>query len=84
MISRQKLQLLRETPMDLVNIEDIPDIRDINIDTTLSKGERLEKMLAQGFNPYLIRVGTMKIKISYANNGRNITELIENLVETAV
>lgn len=37
MISRQKLQLLRETPIDLVNIEDIPDIRDINIDTTLSK-----------------------------------------------
>lgn len=84
MISSKELQMLREIPMDLVDIQDIPDLRDIHIDTALPKEERLKTMLNQGFNPYLVRVGDMKIKISYANNGRELNELLKNMVETAV
>lgn len=84
MISSKELQMLREIPMDLVDVQDIPDVRDIHIETALPKEERLQNMLNQGFNPYLVRVGDMKIKISYANNGRKLSELLKNMAETAV
>lgn len=43
----------------------------------------MRKMLDEGVNPYLFRVGDMKIKVSYSSTGRTLSDIIENLIEKA-
>lgn len=63
-----------------VDIEQLTDIRNIKIDKNLSQEKRQEQFLKQVGNPYLLRRGSMIIKVSFANNGLSMEQAFENLL----
>ena len=56
-----------DTDFDDVDIKQMKDIRDIRIDRNLPREKRVKQYLRQVGNPYLVRVGNIKVKIRFAN-----------------
>ena len=69
-----------ETDFDDVEISDLKDIRDIRIDRGQPREKRVRQYLKQVGNPYLVRVGDVKVKIRYANNGTTFEEAFEEML----
>ncbi len=62
------------------NIEDLKDITKVRIDRELPVEERKKQYIKQVKNPYMVRVGNMKVKISFANNGLSMEEAFEKML----
>ena len=65
----EEYRALLDTDFINVDIEQLTDIRNIKIDKNLSQEKRQAQFLKQVGNPYLLRRGSMIIKVSFANNG---------------
>lgn len=49
----------------------------------VNSGERIKELRAAKVgNPYMMRVGKMKVKVSFANNGVSIEEAFKNMLLT--
>ena len=62
------------------DIEGLTDVRNIRIDKNLPQEKRQAQYLRQAGNPYLLRRGSMMIKVSFANNGLSMEQAFENLL----
>ena len=69
-----------DTDFDDVDIKDMKDIRDIRIDRSLQKEKRAKQYLKQVGNPYLVRVGNIKVKVRFANNGVTFEDAFEDML----
>ena len=69
-----------ETDFDDVNIKDMKDICDVRIDRNLPREKRIKQYLRQIENPYLVRVGNIKVKIRFANEGTSIEDAFEQML----
>ena len=69
-----------DTDFDDVNIKEMKDIRDIRIDRTLPQEKRAKQYLRQVGNPYLVRVGDVKVKIRFANQGITFEDAFEDML----
>lgn len=56
------------------DISELVDIRDIHIDTSLPVEERVKSYLQQVKDPYCFRVGDVKVRVSYADTDRTLTD----------
>ena len=65
---------------DDVDIKEMKDIRDIRIDRNLPKEKRVKQYLRQVGNPYLVRVGDVKVKIRFANDGTSFEDAFEEML----
>lgn len=80
MLTIEELDAFQQIKLDEVDIDTLVDL---NRDTSLPCEKRMRKILDEGVNPYLFRVGDMKIKVSYSSTGRTLSDIIENLIEKA-
>ena len=71
---------LLETDFSDVKLEEMKDIRDIRIDRSLPKEKRVAQYIRQVGNPYMVRVGDVKVKVRFANNGVSFEEAFENML----
>ena len=69
-----------ETDFDDVDVNELKDIRKVRIDRSQTKEKRIAQYLKQVGNPYMVRVGNVKVKIRYANNGVSFEEAFEDLL----
>ena len=76
----EEYRALLDTDFSDVNIEDLTDVRKIKIDKYLPQEKRQAQYLKQIGNPYLLRRGSMMIKVSFANNGLSMEQAFENLL----
>ena len=76
----EEYRALLDTDFINVDIEQLTDIRNIKIDKNLSQEKRQAQFLMQVGNPYLLRRGSMIIKVSFANNGLSMEQAFENLL----
>ena len=76
----EEYRALLDTDFINVDIEQLTDIRNIKIDKNLSQEKRQAQFLKQVGNPYLLRRGSMNIKVSFANNGLSMEQAFENLL----
>ena len=53
--------------MNSINIDDIPDIKDLNISKKKSSKERILDFLNEVNNPYVFKVNGRLVMISFAN-----------------
>ena len=60
-----------------ININDLADIRDVEIDPALSKEERQKSYLRQIKNPHLYRCGDMIVRVSFANTGVTLEDRLK-------
>lgn len=76
----EEYRALLDTDFINVDIEQLTDIRNIKIDKNLSQEKRQAQFLKQVGNPYLLRRGSMIIKVSFVNNGLSMEQAFENLL----
>ena len=79
-MTAEEYRALLDTDFNDVNIEDLMDVRKIKIDKNLPQEKRQAQYLKQVGNPYLLRRGSMIIKVSFANNGLSMEQAFENLL----
>ena len=65
-------------------IEDLVDIRDIQVDANLPKDERILAFVRQIKNPYLFKCDEMIVSVKYAKNGMSFEDCLERLVGTEI
>ena len=79
-MTAEEYRALLDTDFSDVNIEDLTDVRKIKIDKNLPQEKRQAQYLKQVGNPYLLRRGSMMIKVSFANKGLSMEQAFENLL----
>ena len=79
-MTAEEYRALLDTDFSDVDIEDLTDVRKIKIDKNLLQEKRQAQYLKQVGNPYLLRRGSMMIKVSFANNGLSMEQAFENLL----
>lgn len=60
--------------------EVLVDIRDISVDTNLTKEERIAAFVRQIKNPYRFRCGDFVVNASFAQNGATIEECLQGIL----
>ena len=79
-MTAEEYRALLDTDFSDVDIEDLTDVRKIKIDKNLPQEKRQAQYLKQVGNPYLLRRGSMMIKVSFANNRLSMEQAFENLL----
>ena len=73
----RKLQMVDFEDVELGSLTDISKIR---IDREQSLEKRRQQYLGKAGNPYLVRVGNIKVKVRFADNGVSMEDAFENLL----
>ena len=63
-----------------VDINEMTDLRMIKADRNKSLQERRDIFLNKVGNPDLVRIGNMKVKVRFANNGMSREQAFENML----
>ena len=71
------LEEMRNVDIRYIDLETIPDSRNIEINTNEPILERVLDYIRKVGNPYLIRCGNILVKIEYANTETTINDCIE-------
>ena len=62
------------------SIDEMTDLLTVKADRNKSLKERRESYLNKVGNPYLVRIGNMKVKVRFANNGISLEQAFENML----
>ncbi len=76
------LTSLKITAIADVSKDSLVDLRDINIDTAKPVSERMIDYFEQIRNPYLFKVGDMKVKVCFGTN-RKLTDALQLAVKNS-
>ncbi|MFR0985245.1 MAG: DUF6870 family protein [Frisingicoccus sp.] len=77
MLTRDDLLHMRNESFDDVDLENVPDIAELNIDVKKNKREKITEVLESGKNPYFVKSGKILIKIGFASTNRTIEEALK-------
>ena len=56
------------------------DIRDVSVDQTLPKEERIAEFLRQIKNPYCFRCGKFTVRAQFADNGVSLEDCLKQIL----
>ena len=56
------------------------DIRDVKIDRSLSLDDRVKSYVEQVKNPYMFKVGSTVVRVSYADTDRTMKDNFVNMI----
>ncbi len=70
----EELKAMQEVDLRTVNREALRDIRDVEINASLPKGERILDFIRQIGNPYCYRHGDYVVKISFTDTDVTLEE----------
>ena len=77
MPSNAHLQKMRDVDIRTVDIGTLVDIKDVQINTSLSRDERVLDFLEQIKNPYCFKVGKAAVKVSFADTEATVEDCLE-------
>lgn len=60
---------------------DLVDIKDVKVDTTLSREQRIKEYVKQIKNPYNFKCGNIEIVATFWGNGLSLEECIKGLMK---
>ena len=73
---------MKSVDIRTVDREELVDIRDVRIDRTLPKEERVRSFVQQIKNPYCFRCGDVIVKTSFANTETTLEDCVEHYLRT--
>lgn len=71
------LDRLNIQPPEQVNLSDLADVRDVKIDPSRPKEERVKSYLDQIRNPYCYRYGDIIVRVSFADTGASLEDRLK-------
>lgn len=81
-ITVEKCKELLAVDFEDVELGNLTDISKVRIDRNQPVEKRRQRYLEKAVNPYLVRVGNIKVKIRFADNGVSLEDAFENLLLT--
>lgn len=79
-MTAKELDVLKGVDIRTVEKEALVDIREVEVDRSLSLEERKMAYLEAVGNPYVVRVGDMKVRVRFAEDGASFEEVFENML----
>ena len=68
--------------LDTIDRDALVDIQSVNIDTTLTKEERMQDFIRQVKNPYLYRHGKYVVKLAFSETDITLEQRLADYVRT--
>ena len=79
-MTAEEYRALLAVDFEDVELGSLTDISKLRIDKGQPLEKRRQQYLKQVGNPYLVRVGGMKVKIRFAEEGISMEEAFENML----
>lgn len=71
---------MKETNETYSDMSGLVDIRDVRVDRSLPVEDRIRSYVEQVKNPYCFRVGDVKVRVSFASNGRTLNDSFADML----
>lgn len=68
----------------ITNLEELVDIRDVTVDTTLPKQERIADFVRQIKNPYCYKHGNYVVRVGFTKTSVTLEERLEGYLASKV
>ena len=62
------------------SIDELVDIRDVKLDSSLGQAERIQSFLQQIKNPYCFRVGDVAVNVAYTEGGPTLNDCFADML----
>ena len=62
------------------SIDELVDIRDVKLDSSLGQAERIHSFLQQNKNPYCFRVGDVVVNVAYTEGGPTLNDCFADML----
>ncbi len=73
------LKALRNADISARNIDELVDLRNVDIKRNLPLGQRADDFIEQVGNPYLFRVDDIVVKVEFGD-GKEFSEILTNVI----
>lgn len=77
-MDKQQTHLICQEDIQAVDIQNLVDISDVKIDTTMKKTDRIQTFIRDIKNPYCFRCKNTVVKVSFCNEGGSFQELLQD------
>lgn len=74
------INALKNIPIDCVDVDSLADIKDVSVDKSLSREERIAEFVRQIKNPYCFRCGKFIVKARFADNGVSLEDCLQSIL----
>lgn len=81
-MTAEEYRALLEVDFDDVKLEEMPDMAKSQVDRDLTLKGRRAQFIRKVGNPYLQRIGNVKVKVRFANNGVSFEDAFKNMLLT--
>lgn len=73
---------MKENNQTTADMSGLVDIRDVKVDRSLPVEDRIRSYVEQVKDPYCFRVGDVKVRVSFASNGRTLNDSFTDMLES--
>ena len=74
------INALKNIQLDRVDVDSLADIKDVSVDKSLSREERIVDFVRQIKNPYCFRCGKFIVKARFADNGVSLEDCLQSIL----
>ena len=71
---------MKENNQTTADMSGVVDIRDVKVDRSLPVEDRIRSYVEQVKDPYCFRVGDVKVRVSFASNGRTLNDSFTDML----
>ena len=71
---------MKENNQTTADMSGLVDIRDVKVDRSLPVEDRIRSYVEQVKDPYCFRVGDVKVRVSFASNGRTLNDSFADML----
>ena len=77
-MDKQQAHLISQEDIQAVDIQNLVDISDVKIDTTMKKTDRIQTFIRDIKNPYCFRCKNTVVKVSFCSEGGSFQDLLQD------
>ncbi|MBS6212587.1 MAG: hypothetical protein KH812_21360 [Proteus hauseri] len=81
-LSQVDFEALRQVDVRTVDPDTLVDIKELDIDKTLPREQRMAEFVRQVKNPYCFKVGKVAVSVGYSGDGLNFEQRMEHYLQT--
>lgn len=81
-LSQVDFEALRQVDVRMVDPDTLVDIKELDIDKTMPREQRMAEFVRQVKNPYCFKVGKVAVSVGYSGDGVTFEQRMEHYLQT--
>lgn len=81
-LSQVDFETLRQVDVRTVDPDTLVDIKELDIDKTMPREQRMAEFVRQVKNPYCFKVGKVAVSVGYSGDGVTFEQRMEHYLQT--